>query len=53
MKKLVSMITAITMAVSVASITSVTAFAAETVQNNTKRTIEVNGKGVVNSKNQM
>ena len=49
MKKLVSMITAMTMAVSVASITSVTAFAAETVQT-TQRTIEVNGKGVVTAK---
>ena len=49
MKKLVSMITAMTMAVSMASVTGVTAFAAETAQT-TQRTIEVNGKGVITAK---
>lgn len=49
MKKLISMITAMTMAVSVASVTAVTAYAAETAQT-TQRTIEVNGKGVITAK---
>ncbi|NDO45921.1 SIMPL domain-containing protein [Clostridium sp. MD294] len=49
MKKLVSMITAMTIAVSVASVTAITAYAAETTQT-TQKTIEVNGKGIITAK---